>query len=116
MSKLPTVHTVHSPLTTPIAPPMSVTPVAVLTLTKVRECDGKAVETTILSNAVEGVEPSSVTFKGKQYAGIKVYTKTGWFKALNTPESFANGAAYAFKSGQAVKLTGKAPLLLGKGK
>lgn len=116
MSKLPIQSKVFSPVEVGIPASVQLVQPVVLTLTKVRECDGKAVETTILTNAIEGVEPSTVMFKGKAFKGIKVYTKTGWFKALTTQEGFANGAAFALQSGQAVKITAKAPLMLGKGK
>ena len=116
MSALPVK--VYQPVSLNLNPPTPTavaTPV-VLTLPKVREHDGKLVETTIFSDKILGAEPCTVTYKGKAYQGVKIYTVVGFFKTLTTPEAFANGAAHALHTGQAVKLTAKAPLLLGKGK
>ena len=116
MSKLPSK--VYSPAAVASAPSVglpSLSHPVVLTFNKVRDCDGEVKETTIFSDKILGAETCKVMYKGKAYEGVKIYTVAGAFKALTTVEAFANGAAHALHTGQAVKITAKAPLLLSKG-
>jgi len=52
-------------------------------------CLGKFEMTAITPAAISGFQPTTVMFEGKKYDGVKVYTKTGYFKVPISLVQFA---------------------------
>jgi hypothetical protein len=61
-------------------------------------------ETCIFVDKVMGFEPTSLSYKGKTYDGVKVYTTEGAFKVFSSPVEFATKLAFCKKSGESVNV------------
>lgn len=59
-------------------------PSAMVMLPKL-DMTGKFIMTAIDPNAITGIQPTTLDYKGKKYDGSKVYTKTGSFKIFADP-------------------------------
>ncbi len=77
--------------------------------------DGKFTMTTIAADEIKGVQPCTLSYKGKQYKGTKCYTIHGTsFKVFTDPTEFASGWAFARVNATAlVAMSGLLPALPG---